>query len=369
MPDADTAGFEVTRSGARGERLRWTVGAAAKKSDWLYEELYPGLARRAGAAGTQVTLSPFAAAEFRSPDGRTSLHAGARHDRVETSGGTNFDTAPDGGRPAWRNEYPATVEGRLSPKVGLVHHPAPATALRLSWSSGFRAPSLFERFKIHVRGGGTYFRTPAADLGSEAIRTVDLGVERFFGDRLFGRLSLYHSRADDYIGDRLTASTKKGAKTFNEYLLDNISEVEIGGLECEWRYTAGDRLELFGGLSLARSRVSRDDADPRNVGRTLANEPARMLRLGGTLRGAGGRRLTLEAGRYAGLWFDNENTLSAPAYWVLDAGLTHPLAADTTLQLSVENLADREYPIMRSVATGDTVSPGRVATLGVEYRF
>ncbi|RLB92270.1 MAG: hypothetical protein DRH50_09995, partial [Deltaproteobacteria bacterium] len=227
---ADIQGTVPFRSWAK-----LTLGAAYKQATWDYDDDYVASTRDVGAEGEQQFISPFANVDFRFLDESLIVNLGVRYDWIETSDGANRDSQASAGKPAYNNKYDSETEGSISPKLGIAWHPTDKTTIRASGGKGFRAPSLFELYKVHVRGGGTYYREANPDLDPEEIWSYDVGAEHFLLNNLWGRLTFYQSFAEDYIGDRLigTSTFASGTKTRYEYKLDNISDVDIYGIEAE----------------------------------------------------------------------------------------------------------------------------------------
>ncbi|MDZ7664158.1 MAG: TonB-dependent receptor [Desulfotignum sp.] len=187
-----------------GDTTGLTLGAAYKRASWDYDDIYATGTREVGADGSQQFVSPFANLDMRFMEERVIVNLGARYDLIETSDGANWDTtraARESRR--YDNTFDSSSEGSFSPTAGITWH-LEQTTVRASGGKGFRAPSLFEMYKVHVRGGGTYYREANPDLGPEEIWSYDIGVERFLTDTLWGRLTFYQSFAKDYIGDRVT---------------------------------------------------------------------------------------------------------------------------------------------------------------------
>ncbi|NLI83076.1 MAG: TonB-dependent receptor [Deltaproteobacteria bacterium] len=80
------------------------------------------------------------------------LNAALRYDWIETSDGAIWDRSPGSGIAPYDNTYPSQREESLSPKFGIAFHPDDKTTLRASGGKGFRSPSIFELYKVHVRG-------------------------------------------------------------------------------------------------------------------------------------------------------------------------------------------------------------------------
>jgi outer membrane receptor protein involved in Fe transport len=350
--------------------LPLTFGVAYKEVIWNYDEDYPGTTRDAGAEGRQRFVSPFANLDMRFMQERLIVNAGARYDWIQTADGANYDTAASAGRPAYDNRYGTTTVDNIAPKLGIAYHPDNQTTLRASGGMGFRAPSLFELYKVHVRGGGTSYRQANPDLDPERIWSYDAGIERFMGDTLWARLTFYQSFAKDYIGERLIGTAPiSGGRTRFDYRLDNISEVDIHGIEAELQWSPMNTLTLFTHYTYNVSKVARDAANPELEGNYLPNDPRHKVHFG--VRYQDGRTLnaTLTTNYYSDIFYDNENTLKTGDYWTVDVSLSRLFFQRCTLYLNVENIFDKKYPIFLSRTASDTIAPGVIVMGGVKIDF
>jgi len=369
-------GTYVWGADVQGTVLNWrptvvTVIAAYKEAHLDYDEDYPGTTRDAGAEGKQRFISPFANADIRFFDDRLVLNVGARYDWIETSDGANFDTQGSAGKPAYSNRFDTSTDGSFSPKLGVAWHPDDKTTLRASGGRGFRAPSLFELYKVHVRGGGTYYREANPDLEPEEIWSYDVGAERFFMDNLWARVSFYQSFARDYIGDRLIGTGRFGRppRTRFEYKLDNISEVDIHGIEAEVQWSPIRELTLFANYTYNISKVVKDENNADLEGNYLPNDPRHKAHAGVHYRDPRYVNISLIGNFYADIFYDNENTLKTEDYWTVDVRVWRRFVDRITAYVNVENVFDKEYPIFLSPASGDTIAPGVVIMGGIKVEF
>ncbi len=369
-------GTHVWGGDLQGTLLSWgpaqvTLGAAYKEATLDYNEDFPGSTRDAGAQGKQQFISPFANMDFRFLDERLIVNLGARYDMIETSDGANFDTSASAGRPAYDNVYEDNSESSFSPKAGIAWHPDEKTTLRVSGGKGFRAPSLFELYKVHVRGGGTFYREANPDLKPEEIWSYDVGVERFLLDSLWGRLTFYQSFASDYIGDRFLRAVPfaGGTKIRNEYKLDNISEVDIYGIEAELEWYPADDTTLFANYTFTSSKVKKDENDASLEGNYLPNDPLHQTHFGIRYQNPRIVNVSLVANYYADIYFNNENTLKENGYFTLDAAVSRKFFDRFTVYANAENLFDETYTIFRSQGREDTIAPGLVVSGGVKIEF
>ncbi len=373
--DEKFKGTQTWGADLQGTLFNWgpariTVGASFKEAEFEYDEDYPGSTRDAGAEGTQQFISPFSNLDLRFLNDSLIVNAGARYDWIETSDGGNWDTAASAGKPAYSNTYDSNTERSFSPKLGVAWHPDDKTTFRASGGKGFRVPSLFELYKVHVRGGGTYYREANPDLNPEEIWSYDVGVERFLTRRLWGRLTFYQSYADDYIGDRLIGTGSfSGGKTRYEYKLDNISEVKIYGVETELEWYLFTDFTLFANYTYNISKVEEDDNNADLEGNYLPNDPRHQTHFGFRYHNPRIVNVEVIANYYADIYFDNENTLEESSYFTVDASVSRRFFENFTAYLNVENIFNEEYPIFKSLSTSDTDAPGLIITGGVKFAF
>lgn len=353
-----------------GSQTKLTVGATFKNITWDYDNKYVASTRDAGADGRQCFISPFANFDFRFLDDNLIVNIGARYDWIETADGANWDNQSSAGKPAYNNTFDSSTEGSFSPKLGVAWHPDDKTTLRLSGGKGFRAPSLFELYKVHVRSGGTYYREANPDLEPEEIWSYDVGIERFLTESLWGRLTFFQAFAKNYIGDRLIgAGTFSGGKTRYEYKLDNISKVNIYGIETEFEWYAMTDLTLFMNHTFNISEVKKDENNAELEGNYLPNDPRHNFHCGFRYNNPQVVNFSVTANYYADIYYDNENTLNEGGYFTVDASVSRRFFDRFTTYVNAENLFDKEYAMFRSLSLGDTIAPGLIVTAGIKYEF
>jgi outer membrane receptor protein involved in Fe transport len=347
-----------------------TLGVAYKDVIWNYNEDYTTSDRDAGAEGRQRFLSPFANLDMRFLDERLIVNLGGRYDWIETSDGANFDTAAAAGRPPYDVQYDTKRLENFSPKLGIVYHPDNRTTLRASSGKGFRAPTLFELYKVHVRSAGRFYRFANPDLEPEEIWSYDVGVERSLWDNLWGRLTFYQSFAKDYIGDRLLSTQVLSNGTLREfYQLENVEEVDIYGIELEWRWEVMRALALFGNYTFNVSKIAKNENNPETAGNYLPNDPRHKVHVGARYTNPRWLDVTMLTNYYSDIYYDSANTLKTGDYWTVDVSLSRKFRNHVTLFLNMENIFDKKYPIFLSTTGSDTTSPGIIVSGGVKFDF
>ena len=369
MPSTYTYGVDVQGTLSSWEWADLTVGGAFKESSWKYNDDYTTGTRNGGAEGKQRTISPFANLDFRVLDDNLIVNVGARYDWIETFDGANWDTQPDGGIKPYNNKYASQTEGSFSPKMGVAFHPDEVTTLRASGGKGFRAPSLFELYKVHVRGGGTYYREANPELKPEKIWSYDVGVERFLLDSLWGKLTFYQSWASDLIGDRVTNSYNKKGKTYYEYVLDNISKVDIYGIEAQLQWYAMNDLNFFATYTYNISKIAEDSQNQSLEGNYLPNDPRHNLHAGIRYQNPKIVDASVTVNYYADIYYNNENTLKTSDYYTVDLAVARKFFDHVTAYVNVENLFNRKYPIFLSSSSQDTIDPGIIVMGGLKFEF
>ncbi|MFO7885876.1 MAG: TonB-dependent receptor [Desulfobacteraceae bacterium] len=355
-------GLDLQGSLPLGKSAVLTVGTTYREISWDYDNNYIGSVRDEGAEGTQRFVSPFFNADMKFLEERLVINLGARYDWMETTDGKNWDSSPSGGKESYDRSYDDASNNSFSPKIGLTFHPDNRTVLRASAGKGFRAPSLFELFKVHVRRGGTYYREANPDLDPEEIWAWDLGVERVFMNNLRGSITYYQSYADDYIGTRTTRTYEKKGSTYKEYVLDNISEVEMYGIETELNWYPTSFLMIFGNYTWNVSEITKNDADPFEEGLYLTNDPRHKFHVGATYQNPKFINATVIWNRYLDKYYSvDETTQAKDDFWSLDLSVSRRFFDRATAYLNVENIFDS--------VDNEGIAPGTIYTGGVKFEF
>ena len=189
-------------------------------------------------------------------------------------------------------------------------------------------------------------------------------------DNLWGRLTFYQSFAKDYIGDRLTGTgTFSGGKTRSEYKLDNISEVDIYGIETELQWHPVNEVTLFAKYTFNISKIAKDENNAELEGNYLPNDPRHNVHVGVRYQNPKIVNVSLMANFYADIYYDNENTLKTGEYWTVDAAVSRTFFDVVTFYVNAENLFDKEYPIFLSPSAGETIAPGVIVIGGARLQF
>ena len=217
----------------------------------------------------------------------------------------------------------------------------------LTLASGYRFPSLEERFYTGVTGQGEVVGNPA--LSAERSLGLDLGYQ-WLGQTWGAELHVWRNQVNDLI--QLTAL---GAG-LNGY--ENVSQAQLYGAEAQLQWRLRRSMELSAGLDWARSQ-DRQSAEP------LYGTAAPGLQLGAAYQLAKWRFGL----RYVHRWAMRRpgfEELPRPARDLLDAEVEYRFSDNLLFSLFARNLGNARY-----FATADELSalaPGRSLGVRVHYR-
>jgi vitamin B12 transporter len=215
--------------------------------------------------------------------------------------------------------------GKTSSQAALGWQAAAHSRLRASVAEGFRAPNLNELYSPGF-GGGFFAGNP--DLSAEQSRAWELGSEHQFGPLW---LSLRGYRND--VRDLVDFS---GGDTFQAI---NIGRARLQGAEADWRWQAND-WSLAGNLGWLQARN-------QGTGQALLRRAPRKANvIAEHALGAGRAGIELHA-----VSARPEFGSAMPGYAIASAFLRWPLGPRLDLDLRLENLANREYEIVRGFNT------------------
>jgi vitamin B12 transporter len=221
---------------------------------------------------------------------------------------------------------------RIAPGLRL---PGSGTTFRASVGTGFKVPSLYQRFSS--------YGDPS--LKPETSLSFDAGVEQQVGSQGKVGLTYFHTGFGQLIDYDFRA---------NHYI--NIGQATTEGVEATASYAASRRLQL---TSTYTFLVARDDT----TGLWLPRRPRHQLSLGAEERLTDRAQFGAEA-RFVGSRDDLDavsgNRVGMPAYAVFYLTARYQVSKDFRVFGRVDNLLDRAYEEINGFGT-----PGRSFFLGV----
>ncbi len=133
-----------------------------------------------------------------------------------------------------RLEHSEIFGEELVPKFGAVYHLGPATSVRGSIAKGFRSPSIRELY---------FFPPHNPDLQPDRMWNYEVGITRYFGERLKCEVTVFHSRGENMIINARNAAPPPF------YQLSNTGDFKNSGYELMVNWLPLGNLELGGSWS------------------------------------------------------------------------------------------------------------------------
>jgi outer membrane receptor protein involved in Fe transport len=137
-----------------------------------------------------------------------------------------------------RYDRSTVAQDRVSPRLGLIYKPQPASVLKLLYGSAFRAPNAYE---LHYNFPGTPVQIGNPALKPETIQTTEVVWEQYPGNDTRLQASAYYYRIRDWI---VQVSTLAGELQFQ-----NQPEVKGKGLEFEGEQRFANGAQLRASLT------------------------------------------------------------------------------------------------------------------------
>ncbi|MCX7567420.1 TonB-dependent receptor [Sulfitobacter sp. F26169L] len=316
----DPTGFTTLFTGER-ERLSYLATAALANGYTLNfgldrtEEAFDS----GGQNGEEDTVSAQAELLFK-PTDNVDLSAALRYD----------DNSAFGGK----------ATGRLAG----VWRPREDLALRAVFGTGFRAPSLYERFSVYGDAG----------LSPEESRSFELGIEKTYGQIASIKATLFYTEIDDLIAfDGASTACGSGFGCYNQV----AGTTKSRGIELSGTYALNNTTKLYGNYTYT---------DAKTDGARLQRTPRHDLVLGLDTDITNRLSASMDV-RFVG---DVVPSAFAPAdhkvgdYTLVGAGVSYDLTDSAQAYLRVENLFDEDYE-----TAGGYNTPGRSAYFGLRADF
>ena len=235
------------------------------------------------------------------------------------------------------NHFSRKSDDAVTFNLGLLYALTENIHLTGNFSSGFRAPDMFERYSTR---SSTYMIIGNPDLDPEYSYNADLGFKLNY-QRLRGSCNGFYSRVEDYIELADTGRDFAGMEA-REYV--NVDDVELYGADGSLEFDLLEELTLFGNMAyvVGRDRKSHD---------RLNTIPPLNGLLGARWHDqlANGLHYWFE---FSGNFYDRqdhpakgEKETAGYSVYNLRSGVKFDYSAfkDITLTLNIENLFDKNY--------------------------
>ena len=245
---------------------------------------------------------------------------------------------------ALRHDDNSTFGGETTGRLTAVYRPSDDLAFRASVGTGYRAPSLYERFSVY----GVPTLQPEKSVG------VELGVEKTLGDRGVVKATIFQTEVDDLIEfDSASVVCSSGFGCYNQVPGTTTAK----GFEISGDYDLTDRTAIYGAYTYT---------DAKTDGTRLTRTPMHEAVLGVS------SDFTDRVTGYVDIRgvFDVVPSAFAPTghkvgdYTLVGLGVSYDVTDATELYLRVENLFDEDYE-----TAGGFNQPGRAVFVGARAEF
>lgn len=261
--------------------------------------------------------------------------------------------------PAWsivagfRYDHYETFGATTNPRLAVLFHPTPRTAVKGLFGRAFRAPNAYELYY----GSSLLTQKTNPDLEPETIATTELAFDGYFEGGWRLAASAYRYRIEDLIS--LGTDPADGARVFRN--VESARSEGIGG-EIEKRWSSG---------LAVRSNVSFQNSRDLATQERLSNSP-RWLARGGLSAPLADRRLIADLEvQYTGPRLTIRGG-HAPGFTIANLTLsTRELVKGLFVSAGAYNLLDRRYADPGSEEHIQNVIPrdGRTFRLKLEFAF
>ena len=235
-------------------------------------------------------------------------------------------------------------DGQLSGRVAMSYALNDTTTLRASIGTGYRAPSLYERFGPYAGAGA---------LDPESSRSFDLGIDHSYGSAGSVRATLFYTEIDDLIGFGEGPNCLP-SQTFGCYTqLDGVTKTR--GLELSGSYAFTDRVRMNGAYTYTDAKTDGD-----RLIRVPRHDLYLALEADVTDRLEVGANVTFVADLLDG--FGTPTALDD--YTVVDLLARYAFTDTASAYAAIDNVADSDYQTVRGFN-----APERTFRFGVETTF
>jgi len=255
-------------------------------------------------------------------------------------------------------EFSGSDSFSANPKGSLVFKPTDSTTLRAEVGTSFRPPNIYELYSTWSYYGVTYASNP--NLKPETSVSYDFGLDQKLGQDTIVRTTFFYNELHDLIYLKTITSTYQQ--------LINAGKARTYGAELEIERKVFGCLTLFGNLTVTKSEMLSNPANPDSEGKQLVGVPLFQYSVGGEYK-RGPLSLTV-TGRYASKQYNNDTNSdtasgvygSYDAYFVADVFAKYQLTKSAALTFAVNNLFDKDYFTYYQ-------APGRQFFGGVSFKF
>lgn len=264
------AGFDANRDDMH--RIRYDL------SNW--RDMQSRLRPIYDASGTSDTYGIYLQEEWLPLD-QLSVYLGGRVDNWSSHGRAQ-QYVPIGTTLAFQQQYDERTFTQFSPKGSFVFKATDHLIFKGAAGISFRPPTTFDLYTTSVANSNRFgilsrVTTEAApNLQPEKAFSWEIGTELSFDTGTHLSATYFETDLTDlFYGKDVVIRTANDVRQTS-----NTGEAEIYGVEAAVKQKLLDGLFLFGNVSYAKTRITKNDGDLTTVGKELTRAPQLMWNLG-----------------------------------------------------------------------------------------
>lgn len=238
-------------------------------------------------------------------------------------------------------------------RLAAAWRPLDGTTLRAALATGFRAPSLDERFGFYPSPFGDFIGNP--DLQPEESTSYELGLEQEFTGGTTLSVTAFRLDVTNLIQSTAAFDT-----------LENVGGTSVRqGFEVAAQLPIGAESAL--GLTYTHTEAVRPTRANPALSERLTRVPRHVLSLTYDTRFSDRLSASAELKHVGGLIDNDPDTFiveSMPDVAILNARFTYELSDQTEAYLRIENLTDRKYQLANGYGTSE-----RAVYVGLSAKF
>jgi iron complex outermembrane recepter protein len=297
-------------------------------------------------AGKMRFLAAYIQDEFAFFNEKIILAAGLRYDMVRFYDGNYYNSSP------WNNKVPELNENEwseLSPRLAFRFFPKSRLSTYISYSHGFRASILDDLCRTGWMWVGPKYANP--ELGPEYLDNYEIGMDIRINKDIELAPTIFYSRGKDFLYYIASGDSLFGRAVFQR---QNVSEVEIRGVEIDLRARINKNLDFFANYTYNHAQISKFKERPELENKYLTYTPQNSLKSG--VRFAWKFINSSFIMNYKDMQFStDDNSQKIDSYISCDFKIYASIRKDYQLGISIFDLFDNQH-----METADYFSPGRL---------
>jgi len=346
-----------------GDYNTLTVGMDARFSSVDATDDYDFTDEYADNKGELDQYAVYGQNEMRLMQEQLVLMAGLRYDTARFHSGFYDSNVPPFDEVS--GSMPSNSWNAVSPRMAARYFFTPDLSLFGSYSRGFRAPILDATSRYGIFRGRFYDANP--ELENETLDSFEIGLDARPLEEFSLSASAFYSLGKDFI-----YSVDTGEERFlwgrdrSVFRMENVTEVEIFGLELDVNYRLSDMFKLFANYTYNDSKIEKFSERPDLESKRLEYVPRHQASLGATFLHHLAN-ISVTVNHTGSQYTDDMNENKISSYETVNAKLWKELERvypGLGIAVKADNLLDERF-----LRSEDTKSPGRTIFGEISYKW